>query len=96
MRKSSVFEHTKTPQSRKVPVRKSGVSRRDSRKVFSHYEYFLVSNYTSILWPTCEAVFEDFVDLGVTPVRTSTLLLTPSQDWLVLASHSCGKSQMTS
>ena len=47
-------------------------------RCFSHYEWFLALNDTSIVWPTFEAVFEDFVDLGVTPVRTSTLLLTPS------------------
>ena len=33
-------------------------------------------------------MFEDSVDLGVTPVKTSTLLLTPSQAWPVLASKS--------
>ena len=96
LRKSSVFEHTKTPQSRKVPVRKSGVSCKGPRKAFSHYDCFLPLNDTSILWPTVEAVVKDFVDLGVTPVRTSTLLLLSLQAWLVLASHPCGKSRITS
>ena len=85
LRKSSVFEHTKTPQSRKVPVRKSGVSCKDPRKAFSHYDCFLVLNDTSILWSTVEAVFEDFVDLGVTPVRTSTLLISSADRFAGLA-----------
>jgi hypothetical protein len=57
---------------------------------------FFHLNDTSILWPTVEAVVKDFVDLGATAVRTSTLLLLPLQAWLVLASHPCGKSRITS